>query len=270
MDLLDRLSDYLTRRPGTGMTAEVLQQEIDSLRAQREELTLRGMELQTKIAEMEGALKMQSGAPNPLALLTSERARVLASPDKKSRILFMAKADDEFPVLEENASWVRVRLQGNQSGWLARQDMRDIGASSENSATISATFPIIREVVQPFEGDWKPLQGKNALFVFTELSHQVPLAEASKARLKDALKIFYDHRDSANAENVHGIVIVFPGGVAAATVDDVARWAAGRLREPEFLSRCSLDPMHAFETASRETAKAKSTIDSASGPESLR
>jgi hypothetical protein len=51
---------------------------------------------------------------------------------------------------------------------------------------------------------------------------------------------------------VDGIVVIFldqRGGIAAATLEDIAHWTDGHLSQAAFLKKCSLDPPGAFENA---------------------
>jgi len=73
--------------------------------------------------------------------------------------------------------------------------------------------------------------------------------------LRFAERIFKErYREAShNSQNsVAGIVVIFldqRGGVGAAALEDIGRWADGTLTQSAFLKKCSLDPPGAFEAA---------------------
>ncbi len=120
-------------------------------------------------------------------------------------------------------------------------------ASPIAPAAKSVAFQVLREQVQAFSGDWEPLAGKPALYLWV-VPAGVNRVEQTGARWSFAEQIFLDHaRESSTA--YAGVVVIFldaRGGIAAATAGDIAAMASGRISDTAFRQRCSLDPLGAF------------------------
>ena len=106
-------------------------------------------------------------------------------------------------------------------------------------------------MVSSFSGDWPRLKGKQALYIWAQPAGSA-LNQAG-SRLRFAESVFQErYREAAhNSQNsIAGIVVILlghRGGVAAAALDDIARWTYGTITEPAFLKKCSLDSPGAFE-----------------------
>jgi hypothetical protein len=248
-DLLACLDDYLNGKSASSVEESVLKELLAGLKAQRESLAQRRQELEK---QLEIQREQQSAGGPPLAFITHDGAKVVTRNKPSARVLITAHSEDEFPIVEEASDWLRIEVGPGQTGWLRRSDARpevEQGAAQEpEPATQDESFVVSRELVIPFTGEWKALQGKNALFVFAGEKTALPDGAQSELRLRYALSTFAQRyrRSGAGTSNFSGIVVVFSDGIAAATVSDIGRWVHGDVSKAAFLKRCSLDPLSAF------------------------
>jgi hypothetical protein len=255
-DVLDRLAEFLAKNRSTaGADAESLQKEIDDVQQQRREI-------EGHISELEKQLK-DSPKPHPHAedpefvSVSRPHASVLKAPQAGATVLMRAMAEDEFELLERRGVWLRVQLEDNRSGWLRSADARlldssDTGPPQEKAKTSpDGGFTEVRELVSSFAGDWAPLKGKQALYIWVRPEGSVLNIQAAR-KLPFAQSVFmrrYLEGVHSSGDTISGIVVIFldmAGGVAAATMDDIQRYANGALTSEAFSRRCSLDPPSAF------------------------
>jgi hypothetical protein len=251
-DLLDRLADYLTNNGSKIITdPQELATRVQAVRQQRVQAERHLAELETQMQ----ALRAKSHSdPAEYVSALKQSIAILSSPREQATMLLEAQAEDEFEVLEHRGPWLRVRLQDSQSGWVKSAVMKSMGAT-RLQADVSSTqgFTIIREGPSTFSGDWPRLKGKQALYIWAQPTG--PALNEAGSRLRFAESVFQErYREAShNSQNsIVGIVIIFldrRGGVAAAALDDIARWRDGTLTQPAFLKKCSLDPPGAFEAA---------------------
>jgi hypothetical protein len=255
-DLLDRLNDYLRDKPAD---PAAMNQQIEATRAQR-------AEGERRVAELEEQLrKLQSPSPQPadteFVTVTKPHVSVLSAPADTASVLVRAQREDEFQVLEHRGEWLRVSLEGSQSGWVRRSLVQSniavaVGGPQAQSKALPGadSFTIIREMPSDFSGDWNPLKGKRALYIWARPQGST-INEAGN-KLQFAQSIFMErYRQVAHSSQDPwaGIVVIFldqRGGVAAASIDDIRLWEDGTLTQQAFLKRCSLDPPSAFPRAS--------------------
>ena len=113
------------------------------------------------------------------------------------------------------------------------------------------SFSVIREMASTFTGDWAPLNGKQALYVWARPEGS-PLNVMADKKLRFAESIFkqrFHASDPTSPNPVAGVVVIFldqAGGVAAASMEDIALWTHGSLSQSAFVKKCSLDPPSAF------------------------
>ena len=250
-DLLDRLNDYLQDKPAD---ATAMAQRIATLHTQRLEAEQHLAELETQLRELQSAATQRADAE--FATVTKPRVTVLSAPTDRSSVLVRAQRDDEFQVLEHRGEWLRVSLEGSRAGWVRRslvQFNSPQTAANSKAQVISApvdSFTIIREMPSDFSGDWGPLKGKRALYVWAR--PQGSTINETGNKLQFAQSVFIErYREVAHSsqDSWAGIVVIFldqRGGVAAASIDDIRQWDDGSLTQQAFLKRCSLDPPSAF------------------------
>jgi hypothetical protein len=251
-DLLDRLSDYLQNKGAPLVDPIALARQIEAVRKRREET-------ERHIAELE---KHPAAAPAPaadsreLVTITKPQA-ILSSPDEHATVLLRAQAEDVFEILDRQGDWLHVALEGSQSGWVKASAVAstDLPATMPSLPTSpppeSESFSVIREMASKFTGDWAPLNGKQALYVWARPEGS-PLNVMADKKLRFAETIFKDrfhNIDPSSPSPVAGVVVIFldqAGGVAAASMDDISLWTKGSLSQSAFVKKCSLDPLSAF------------------------
>ena len=249
-DLLDRLNDYLQDKPAD---ATAMTQRIAVLHAQR-------LEAERHLAELEEQLRnLQSpttqSADSEFVTVDKPRVSVLSAPADNSSVVVRAQRDDEFQVLAHRGEWLQVSLEGSRTGWIRRSLVQSnlaagSGSLAQTKAVPTDSFTIIREMPSDFSGDWGPLKGKRALYVWAR--PQGSTLNETGDKLRFAQSVFmerYRQASHSSQDPWAGIVVIFldqRGGVAAASIDDIRQWDDGLLTQQAFLKRCSLDPPTAF------------------------
>jgi hypothetical protein len=249
-DLLDRLSEYLTKHKATSADAEGLTKQIASVRQQR-------LGVERHISELENQLQRQPsptpGSSTQYVSLSKPRNPIFSAPEEHSSVLLRVQAEDEFEVLERRGAWVRLGLGDNRSGWVKSSQVLPTKPYASTSAVRgeATAFTVIREVSSTFSGDWARLKGKKVLYIWARPEGS-SLNVKSGEKLRFARATFSErYRQAVHGSQVsaEGIVVIFldqQGGVAAATLADIGLWVEGAITEAAFLSRCSLDPSSAF------------------------
>lgn len=260
-DLLDRLSEYLSKHKATVADAESVTKQIAAVRQQR-------LEVERHVSELEKQIQTQplptpSGSTQYISL-SKPGNPIFTAPDAHSSVQLRAQSEDEFEVLERRGAWLRLGLGDNRSGWVRSSQVMPNRLTSANPSAIrdevsrdTTTFTIIREVSSTFSGDWRRLKGKNVLYIWVRPEGSSLNVKAGK-KLRFAQATFSErYRQATHGSQIspEGIVVIFldqQGGVAAATFSDIGLWLDGAITEPAFLSRCSLDPPSAFTGANRQ------------------
>jgi hypothetical protein len=259
------------RDPGTGATGEAsprstrspnapaatlpsnaagaLAGQINAIRAERETLEQKERKLQQQISELQSASKSEVYLKN-MAVVRAAQTPVFEQNQDTSKVLFRTDPDDEFPILEVRAGWVRVGLEKGAEAWLRLSQLRQPGDPSDSDAAV-LNFSAANEEVKTFGGDWTQLKGKTALYVFAQPARQLPEAALGQNQLRFAEYTFVEGYRAAthSQQQIDGVVVVFlgqKGGVAAATLADIRRWHEGYITDKLFLERCSLDPADSF------------------------
>ena len=242
-DLLDRLNDYLQDKPAD---ATAMTQRISALHAQRIEAERRLAELEEQLRDLQSPARLSTDSQ--FVTVARPSVPVLSAPAENSSVLVRAQRDDEFQVLDHRGEWLQVALEGSRMGWVKRSLVQ-----SNLSAAVAApadSFTIIREMPSDFSGDWGPLKGKRALYVWAR--PQGSALNETGNKLQFAQSVFmerYRQVTHSSQDPLAGIVVIFldqRGGVAAASIDDIRQWDDGSLTQQAFLKRCSLDPPSAF------------------------
>lgn len=287
-DLLDRLEELLSKKtPGAAPAASAVaprpspvlpsaptraalaqppaepvttssNEDLNSLRSQREEAEKKMKALESDVQNLEEILRNQAH-PDNLAVVRKAGTPILAKPG--GAVLLSADAEDEFEVLGTEGSWVHVQISGVSRGWIQRA-LLDLPEEFEESSrkqsafgsADSPAFRVNREETHPFTGNWQELQGKTVRIIWVEPSagsSQTSPAEAKRKFAKTAFAEAYK-KQSVAAQPPDGVVIVFDsadGGQVSATMSALAQWQSGKLSEDLFWKQCSIDPPELLQDA---------------------
>jgi hypothetical protein len=257
-DLLDRLNEFLTKNKSKiAVDPAAVVKQIEGIRQQR-------LAAENRVAELEKQLQtpqtpVSQDKPAEIVSVMSAPVLILSAPEDHGTVVLRAQFEDEFQVLEHRGAWLRLKLGETSSGWVKRAQVhatRTTGSSDwpTGEKVDAEAFAVIREMVSPFSGEWTRLNGKQALYLWARPAGSIRDAGVGqKLRFVESIfKARYRVVTHSSQSPVDGIVVIFldqRGGVAAATLQDIAHWADGNLSQVAFLKRCSLDPPGAFENA---------------------
>jgi hypothetical protein len=239
--------------------------ELDSL-ATRKAVTDRHIEELTKEAKnLEEILRDQSH-PSNLVAVKKSGTPVVVSPSEGAKVMFEATAEDEFELLDENASWVHVRISGLSRGWIRRTSVEmpeDSSSEAQAPPAPSPTAPepsskppfqVENEQIASFPGDWGPLRGKTVKIISVQEGTGKPGDTDSHAKLEFAKSVF--NREyvelAKSSTTAAGVVLVFDsedGGMMATTLPVLQQWKAGTLSDEALWRRCYFDPPEMFRFA---------------------
>jgi hypothetical protein len=239
--------------PDADADAANLAARIDAIKLQRQEMEDKQRKLEQEVAQLESDSKSERYLSN-VAVIKDHQAAVFELNDETSNVLFRTDPDDEFEIIDVKESWVHVRLENGGQGWLRGSQLQSHGTITDTDDPAAANFSTPNEEIKPFAGDWSPLKGKPALFVFAQPARAIPDAMLGQSQLQFAQHIFVEgYREATHSQQtMAGVVVVFlgpKGGVAAATLPDIRRWHENNLTDKQFLDRCSLDPPESFRDA---------------------
>jgi hypothetical protein len=229
-------------------------EDVASLQTQRAVASKHVEELTTEARNLEEILRTQAH-PNNLAAVKKSGTPVLASPNEGAQVLFAATAQDEFEILDINASWVHVRMSGLSRGWILRSNLElpdstpaAPAAKQEPASPAQAVpFQVSGEQIASFPGSWAALQGKTVKIISVEETADKSANTGSHAKLEFAKSVLGKEyaelaHDSGGAA---GIVLIFDaedGGMMAATLPVLQQWKAGNLSDEALWRRCFFDP----------------------------
>jgi hypothetical protein len=216
------------------------------------------MEELTKEAKgLEEILRNQAH-PNNLVAVKKSGTPVLVSPIEGAKVLFLATAEDEFEILDINASWVHVRISGLSRGWIRRSGLEipgtfasDAKAGNESPPANTEYFQVKNEQIASFPGTWEPLRGKTVKILTVQKASGSASDTGSRAKLEFAKSLFdREYAELTQAPtSAAGVVLIFDsedGGMAAATLPALQQWKAGTLSDQAFWRRCLFDPPESF------------------------
>jgi hypothetical protein len=123
--------------------------QVGALRSQRAAADQHLEELTTEAHNLEEIARNQSH-PNNLVAVKKNGAPILASPAEGAKLLFTAKAQDEFEILDMNESWVHVRISGLSRGWIRRSNLEMPGATSTPETNSDSPFHVTNEQTATF------------------------------------------------------------------------------------------------------------------------
>jgi len=230
---------------------------VASLATQRAVADKHMEELTKEAKGLEEILRNQAH-PNNLVAVKTSGTPVLVSPVEGAKLLFLATAEDEFEILDMNASWVHVRISGLSRGWIRRSGL-EMPASFASSAKTEAAsapasperFQVKNEEIASFPGTWEPLRGKTVKILTVQNTSGGASSTGSRAKLEFARSLFdkeYTELTQAPTTAV-GVVVIFDtedGGMAAATLPTLQQWKAGTLSDQALWRRCFFDPPETF------------------------
>ena len=241
--------------------------ELASLETRKAVTDRRVEELSKEAKNLEEIVRNQSH-PNNLVAVKKSGTPVVVSPTEGAKVLFQASAEDEFEMLDMNASWVHIRISGLSRGWIRRSavEMPD-SFSSEPAPAAAATatqstvqpasqepFQVEKEEIASFPGEWGPLRGKTVKIISVQEAEGQTTETGAQAKLKYAKSVF--ERESVElakaAATAAGVVVVFDsadGGMMAATLPVLQQWKSGTLSDEALWRRCYFDPPEAFRAA---------------------
>jgi hypothetical protein len=216
------------------------------------------MEELTKQAKgLEEILRKQAH-PSNLVAVKKSGTPVLVSPIEGAKVLFLATAEDEFEILDMNASWVHVRISGLSRGWIRRSGLempKSFAADTkvENALPPGSAeqFQVKNEEIASFPGTWDSLRGQTVKIVTVQRASGGLSDTTSRAKLEFAKTVFdkeYAELTKAPTTAV-GVVVIFDsedGGMTAATLPVLQQWKAGALSDQAFWRRCFFDPPETF------------------------
>jgi hypothetical protein len=215
-----------------------------------------GLEQQAR--GLEELVKNQSHPANLIAV-KQDQTPVLQDPRSNATVLFLASAEDEFEVLDENPEWVHVRISGLSRGWLQRSSV-EILDGSENTAVSKASPPVLEQqsakprllssalfVVSSeeegsFPGDWAQLKGKSVKIISIQQAPGTGRITSPQDKMRFAESLFKSEMVNSSAA---GLVLIFDaedGGMLAATQAVLDHWKNGLLTEQALWKQCYLDP----------------------------
>ena len=237
----------------SGVTPASLRADLASVRTQRETAERQIEQLKAEIGQLE-KLSGSAALPAGFVVVQAHHAAVRERPEENARILFQAEEQDQFESQETHGAWTRVRLYPGGEGWIKTKQLAAESLERtpvDLSASAKPLFATAREDTFPYSGEWKALQGKQAVFVVARPLAKIPEATLGSAQLAFVKQVFEEHhRQSTHLPQVYsGVVVIFlgkRGGVAASTLSTIRQWMEGTLSDTEFLKRCSLDPPEAF------------------------
>jgi hypothetical protein len=252
----------ISQLPGnTGTATARSNDELQQLRAEREEQEKRMQELSGQLQTLEEIQKNQAHPVNLVAVKKSGTP-VMAKPAEASRVLFLAAAGDEFEYLEANGAWLHVGISGVSRGYVKRSnvDLTDfivsrLQAQEDAEGKSDLPFQIAREETNLFPGDWESLRGKKVKIYTVQPVSQVAAETDAKAKLAFAVSLFRKFSPEAGAPQVEGVVVIYDsadGGIIGATLASVEQMAEGTLSKENFWKQCYLDPPEAFQPTAKQ------------------
>jgi hypothetical protein len=196
--------------------------------------------------------------PTNLIAVRSDQTPVLQNPSSDAKVLFLASAEDEFEILDQNPEWIHVRISGLSRGWLRRSsveilDGSDVAAESATPSvpqgsspasveTANKLFSVTGEEEGSFPGDWEPLKGKTVQIISIQQAPGTGVITSPQDKMHFAENLF---KTRLTEKSLAGLVLIFDaedGGVVAAPRVPLDLWKTGALSEQAFWKQCYLDP----------------------------
>ena len=216
--------------------------------------------LEQEARGLEQLIQNQSHPTNLIAV-KQDQTPILQDPSSNAKVLFLASAEDEFEVLDENASWVYVRVSGLSRGWIRRSNVEPVdgstGTGEQTAVSVtpkqSALFTVSSEEIGNFPGQWTPLKGKSVRIISVQPTPGTGHATSAEQKLQFAEAQFKQTALQASLSTA-GVVLIFDsedGGMVAATLASLEQWKNGALSDQAFWTQCYFDPPEIFGSANR-------------------
>jgi hypothetical protein len=226
-------------------------------------------ELNLEAKNLEEILHKQSH-PNNLVAVKQTGTPIFMNPSESAKVLFLASTQDEFEMLDMNATWVHVRISGISRGWIRRSSLEMPNASASASASetkpspavasapsapaSTAPFQVENEEIASFPGSWEPLRGKTVKIISVQEAEGKAKETDSHAKMEFAKSLL--NREYAELTRgsslAAGVVVVFDaedGGMMATTLPVLEQWKSGTLSEQAMWHRCYFDPPELFSSS---------------------
>jgi len=261
-DLLDRLQESLAPKadnvtksqPAPEISAPMPQLPRHTTDPSTSPLPPDDSPLRDQARSLEELLRNQSH-PSNLVGVKQDETPVLETARADAKVLFLASAEDEFEVLDQNPEWVHVRISGLSRGWLRRSSIEILDSSksarSEMPAQRStepapvpanALFSISSEEVGLFPGSWDALKAKSTRIISVQQAPGSGRITSPQEKLQFAASVF---KKEALAPGLEGLVLIFDaedGGMIASRREVLDQWKRGAISEASFWKQCYLDP----------------------------
>jgi hypothetical protein len=231
--------------------------EIAQLRNQRIAGEKRVQQLTTELQNLQELQRTQAH-PRNLLVVKKSHTPIYTKNSESSRLLFEAAANDEFEFLDEEGEWIHITISGDSRGFVRSSSVElpeGLAGRTQSSASGPedkfTAFRIEREETGDFPGAWAPLKGKKVKIYTVQIASQSPKETGPNARLNYCLAIFEKglREESTTNPAPEGVVVIFDaadGGIAAATLANIQKLAAGSLKGEAFWQQGYLDPPDAF------------------------
>jgi hypothetical protein len=286
LDLLDRLQEKLTGKPVdppatlntnvqaprpkldlTGVPNAALSspppavaKTPDEVAALRNQRVLEERRVQQLTQELQNLKDIQHNQAHPqnLLVVTKSGTPVYAKASESSRLLFQASANDEFEFLDADGGWLHIEISGDSRGYIRQNAVLlpehlavRMSAEERGPEKKFPGFHIEREEMSNFPGDWMLLRGKPVKIYTVQPISQDPKESGPAVRLEYTLVLFRQalNESATTTPSPEGVVVIFDaadGGIAAATLADIQKFASGSLTRDAFWTQSYLDPLEAF------------------------
>src|SRR5581483_8433755 len=77
--------------------------------------------------------------PTNLVAVKQDQTPLLQEPSSDAKVLFLASAEDEFEILDNNPEWIHVRISGLSRGWLRRSSVELLDGTQPTTALSTST-----------------------------------------------------------------------------------------------------------------------------------
>lgn len=251
--------------PTSNSSSSSLTKTPDEVAALRNQRVMEERRVQQLTTELDNLKDIQHNQARPQNLVSVIKAGtpVYAKAGEDSRVLFQAAVNDEFEFLDSENGWIHVGISGDSRGYVRESAVLlpdSVAAkmvNQEHSPESKFTgFQIQQEQIAIFPADWAALKGKTVKIYMVRPVSQDAKETGPAIRLEYSLALFEKGlKESASVTPTpEGIVVIFDaadGGIAAATLANIQKYAAGALSRSAFWTQNYLDPPEAFRAASK-------------------
>jgi hypothetical protein len=151
----------------------------------------RAQELSDYIKDLE-EIQRNRAHPTDLAAVKRSKTPVFAKASETATVLMEAEAQDEFQILGLDGTWVHVQISGASRGWIRRAQLEmpfGFAQPSEKAPATDPMFKVAKVETTPFRGDWAPLKGKPVRIEWVEPSNPT-VSTSRQEKLAFAKSVF--------------------------------------------------------------------------------